>query len=70
MQSSDPHGSQYVFCISTNERTEHMKKMLYKLMAVCVLAMPVAAGAQSNDNMKQDQSQQDQMKQRYEPGSD
>ena len=39
-----------------------MKKKLYKLMTVCVLAMPFTAVAQSTDNMKQDQSQQDQMK--------
>ena len=39
-----------------------MKRMLYKLMAACVLALPLTAVAQSNDNMKPDQSQQDQMK--------
>lgn len=39
-----------------------MKKLLHKLMTVCVLAMPLAALAQSTDNMKQAQSQQDQMK--------
>ena len=36
-----------------------MKKALYKLMTVCLLAMPLTAIAQSTDNMKQDQSQQD-----------
>ena len=39
-----------------------MKKMLYKLMAVCMLGIPFAAVAQSTDNMKQDQSQRDQVK--------
>jgi pentapeptide MXKDX repeat protein len=31
-------------------------------VAACVLALPLTAVAQSNDNMKPDQSQQDQMK--------
>jgi pentapeptide MXKDX repeat protein len=39
-----------------------METMLYKLIAMCVLALPLAAAAQSTDNMKQDQSQLDQMK--------
>jgi pentapeptide MXKDX repeat protein len=39
-----------------------MKKTLCKLMVMCFLAVPLAVVAQSGDNMKQDQSQQDQMK--------
>jgi Ni/Co efflux regulator RcnB len=39
-----------------------MKKMLCRLMLMCVLVAPLAAFSQSGDNMKQDQSQ-DQMKQ-------
>ena len=38
-----------------------MKKMLCRLMTMCVVAVPLTALAQSGDNMKQDQSQ-DQMK--------
>jgi len=31
-----------------------MKKMLWRLMMMCILAAPLAAFAQSGDNMKQD----------------
>ena len=36
-----------------------MKKMIGKLMVLCFLAMPVGVLAQSGDNMKNDQMQQD-----------
>jgi hypothetical protein len=39
-----------------------MKKVLYKLMTVCMLAMSIAAATQSNHNVKQDRSKQGQMK--------
>ena len=39
-----------------------MKKTLCRLMVMCFLAVPLAAFGQTGDNMKQDQSQQDQMK--------
>jgi len=40
-----------------------MKKMLYRTMAVCMLALPLTAVAQSPGDMKQDQTHQDPMKQ-------
>src|ERR1700756_3410748 len=39
-----------------------MKKMLCRMMMLCLLTAPLVTFAQSGDNMKQDQSQ-DQMKQ-------
>jgi pentapeptide MXKDX repeat protein len=49
--------------LSINEKEKNfMKKMLCKLIAICVLATPLAGAAQSTDSMKQDQPQQDQMK--------
>ena len=35
-----------------------MKKMFYRMITVCMLAVPLTAVAQSTDNMKQDQSPQ------------
>jgi pentapeptide MXKDX repeat protein len=44
------------------KRTD-MKNTLCRIIAVCLLALPLASFAQSTDNMKQDQpQQQDQMK--------
>jgi pentapeptide MXKDX repeat protein len=39
-----------------------MNKIIYRLMAMCLLSTSLTAFAQSGDTMKQDQSQQDQMK--------
>jgi pentapeptide MXKDX repeat protein len=56
------HAPKGVFDIPEKKKEIAMKKMLRTLMLMCLLAAPLATFAQSGDNMKQDQSQ-DQMKQ-------
>jgi len=39
-----------------------MSKMIYRLIAMCLLSVSLAMFAQSGDSMKREQSQPDQMK--------
>jgi pentapeptide MXKDX repeat protein len=48
---------------STRNRGRIMRKTICKLMAMCFLAVSLAAFAQSGDNMKQDSMKHDDMKQ-------
>jgi pentapeptide MXKDX repeat protein len=56
-----PRPAQPVVRSSFQQGENYMKKIVCKLMTAFVLALPLTAIAQSNDNMKQGQSQ-DQMK--------
>ena len=48
---------------SSKDSEDFMKKMIGKVMAMCLVAVSLAAFAQSGDNMKQDSMKHDDMKQ-------